>query len=243
MRNFVSDPDHVSLIEDCLRSENIQLSSSQMTAFLSDIREDIETFEKAKKAARRFRETHNQLRRLWEVAAEESPQLKSLREAISDLSSDATAYVNRRFPNVMERLLGEQPKEVDFKSWAETACTEILAHVSRLVAAEGAEEVPGRSRGRGKHSRPRVAPMVMGVTRGGSTGAPRGGRPNNELMIDLVMRLALSWLSATGKEPKRGRSDNTGFGALVFLVFGWLHLLDEERGSSTILVYGSDGES
>ena len=234
MRKFVLGLDHVSLIGDCLRSENIRLSSSQMTAFVSDIREDTATFEKAKEETKRFRETHNQLRRLWEVAADESPQLELLLEAIRDLSRDATAYVNRRFPNVMERLLGEQPKEIDFKSWAQTAGAETLARVSRLVAAEGAEIVPGRSRGRGKRSRPRVAPVVMGITRGNSTGAPHGGRPNNELMIELIMRLALSWLGATGKEPKRGRGDNTGFGNLVFLVFEGLCLLDKEGEESGV---------
>ena len=51
------------------------------------------------------------------MAADESPQLELLLEAIRDLSRDATAYVNCRFPSVMERLLGEQPKEIDFKSW------------------------------------------------------------------------------------------------------------------------------
>lgn len=175
MRSFILGPDDVTRIADCLRPDNIRLSSSQMDAFVSDIREDIKTFQKVKKEARRFRETHNQLRRLWELAAKESPQLKPLRQAIGDLSSDATAYVDRRFPSVMERLLAEQPKEVDFKSWAQTARTEILAHVSRLVAAEGAEIIPGPSRGPGKRSPPRVAPTVMGFTRGGSSGAPRGG--------------------------------------------------------------------
>jgi hypothetical protein len=228
------DPDHVLSIKDCLRMESIRLSPSQMSAFVSDIREDIATFEAAKIETTRFRKTHNQLQRLWEVAAGESPQLKSVQGAISDLSSDATAYVNRRFPHVMERLLGKRPKEVDFKSWARTASGEILAHVSRLVAAEGADKVRGRSRGRGKRSRPRVAPMVMGVTRGGSTGAPRGGRPNNELTIDLLMHLALSWLRATEKKPKRGRGDKTGFGALIFHVFGWLNLLNEERDESGV---------
>ena len=124
------------------------------------------------------------------MAAEESPQLEPLQQAIGGLSGDATAYVDRRFPNVMERLLGEQPRELVFKSWAQTARIEILAHVSRLVAAEGAEIIPGRSRGPEKRSPPRVAPTVMGFTRGASGGAPRGGRPNNELTIDLVMRLS-----------------------------------------------------
>jgi hypothetical protein len=234
MRNFVLDPDHELSIKDCLRLDSIQLSPSQMSAFVSDIREDIATFEGAKKATTRFRETHNQLQRLWEVAAGERPQPKSLQGAISDLSGDANAYVNRRFPNVAERVLGEQPKEVDFKNWAQTACAETLAHVSRLLTAEGANKVQGRSRGRGKRARPRVAPMVMGVTRGGSTGAPHGGRPNNQLRIDLVMHLALTWLRATEKKPKRGRGDETGFGALVFHVFGWLHLLDEEKDESGV---------
>lgn len=68
-------------------------------------------------------------------------------------------------------------------------------------------------------------------------------------MIDLVMRLALSWLRATEKKPKRGRGDNTGFGALVFLVFEWLRLRDEEAEESGVHALRqywsmvSDGES
>ena len=36
------------------------------------------------------------------------------------------------------------------------------------------------------------------------------------------MYLALDWNSVTGHAPKPGRSDQRGFGALVYHVFGWL---------------------
>jgi hypothetical protein len=38
------------------------------------------------------------------------------------------------------------------------------------------------------------------------------------------MHLALDWLTATCKPPKRRRSDKTGFGDLVHSVFQWLSL-------------------
>lgn len=229
MPKFVLNDDDLEIIENCLRSEHIRLSSSQMTAFVADIREDVDSFRSSKKGTQRFREAHNQLQKLWKVAAKESPHRDPLVEAINGLSGEAAAHVRRRFPNVMERLLGQQPEGIDFKNWAQDAPVEILAHVSRLVTADGAEEIPGRSRGHEKRSPPRIAPIVMGVTRDRPTGVPRGGRPNNELTIDLVMRLALSWLRATGQEPKRGRSPGTGFGELVFFAFERLGLLDEER--------------
>src|SRR5690242_20852745 len=189
MQNFVLDDDHVLLIGYCLRSENIRLSSEKMTAFVSDIQEDIETFGQDREQINSFRETHDQLRRLWGLAAKERPDRDLLVEAIGDLSSGATAYVNSRFANVRERLLGDKPNQADFKSWAQTAEAEILADVSRLVTAEGAQRVPGRSRGAGNRSRPRTGPVVMGVVRGAATGARRGGRPTNEAKIDLVMHL------------------------------------------------------
>ena len=76
----------------------------------------------------------------------------------------------------------------------------------------------------------------MGVVRGELTGnVQRGGRPDNGAKIDLVMRLALSWFHATGNKPKRGRSDKTGFGGLVFLVFGRLGIRDETDDESSVV--------
>jgi hypothetical protein len=59
----------------------------------------------------------------------------------------------------------------------------------------------------------------------------RGGRPSNASKLNLIAFLAMDWFQATGNEPKPGRGSNTGFGALVYLVFEWLDLLDQDDAS------------
>jgi hypothetical protein len=97
-----------------------------------------------------------------------------------------------------------------------------LVTTLRVLSSHGARPVEGRSRGGGKRSAPRLEPMIMGEVRGAGTARHRGGRPTNERDQTLVMHLALDWLTATCKSPKRRRSDKTGFGDLVHSVFQWL---------------------
>jgi hypothetical protein len=57
--------------------------------------------------------------------------------------------------------------------------------------------------------------MIMGEVRGAGTARNHGGRPTNDRHRTLVMHLALDWLTATYKPPKRRRSDKIGFGDLA----------------------------
>jgi hypothetical protein len=43
------------------------------------------------------------------------------------------------------------------------------------------------------------------------------------------MHLAIDWLTATEQTPRPGRGDQTGFGALVHHVFGWLGLATADQ--------------
>lgn len=90
---------------------------------------------------------------------------------------------------------------------------------SSNISAEGGRVVEGRSRGGGKRSGKRLEPMIMGEVRGGGATRHRGGRRRDLAHQDVVMHLAMDWLTATGELPKPGRSDDTGFGDLVHSVF------------------------
>jgi hypothetical protein len=236
------DDDCVQQIRDCLRAENIRLSGDGLFQLISNIESDIAAFCDARSEGT-FREAHDQLRYLWEKCLADGASADEIRALIDGLSKRATDYVNRRFPVVMERLSPDRSNAADFKTWARTAQAGDLIRVSRVLAADGAQVVPGRSRGRGKRSASRLSPQIMGAVRGDpTTGAQRGGRPANNSQIDLVGALALSWYHATDKMPKRGRSGRTGFGALVFLVFEWLGIRDdigEESGVHALRQYWS----
>jgi hypothetical protein len=93
-----------------------------------------------------------------------------------------------------------------------------------VLTAEGATIVAGRSRGNGRRSRLRLEPIILGEIRGAGTRIHSGGAPTANGRHDMVMHLALDWRRATGEDPRRGRSDETGFGDLVHSVFQWLKL-------------------
>jgi hypothetical protein len=229
----VVDRDRLLLIKECLQTEAIRLSQDCLNRFAANVQGDMDAFLSAR-AEGTFRHAHNQLAALWELAADEDPSPALIRARIDGLSARAATYVERRFPLVVTRLFPERPIATSFRDWARSADPENLILVARVVVAEGAIAVLGRRRGQGKRSASRTSPIVMGVARGDPTAAKQGGRPKNDSKIDLVMRLALSWLDATEQEPKPGRGDRTGFGELVFLVFEWLGLLDQNSEESGV---------
>jgi hypothetical protein len=117
----------------------------------------------------------------------------------------------------------------------------MLIAATRALSAEGGRIVPGRSRGAGKHSKPRLEPMIMGEVRGAGAGRHRGGRPTNEDHRTLIMHLAIDWLLATSEPPKPGRSEGTGFGELAHNVFQWLSL-PEGSAAYALRQYWADVE-
>jgi hypothetical protein len=108
-----------------------------------------------------------------------------------------------------------------FREWAITAPADLLLDAIKCVVAQGGKIVKGRSRGAGKRAPGRLEPVIEGIVRGEGSDRSKGGSPRAQSRDQLVMHLALDWLSATGAMPGRGRSDHTGFGDLVHKVFGW----------------------
>jgi hypothetical protein len=218
-------PECVESIKACLGK---RFRADRFDQFVVDIQADIASF-----SDETFREAHDQLSRLWVASVDEDLSPARVRARINRLSRRATEYVDGRFSIVMERLSLNQDA-VDFKIWARTANADELIRVSRVLAAEGARAVPGRSRGKGKREASHPSPQIMGVTRGDpASGALRGGRPTNGARIDLVMQLGMSWYHATEEMPN-GRASRSGFRDLVFLVFGWLFMLDDSRDHSGV---------
>jgi len=158
------------------------------------------------------------------MSRDDDPAIAVLRARIKGLPRKAVEHMDRRAPIVIAHLFPTEPPVTRFQQWATDADPAMLIAATRALSAEGGRIVPGRSRGAGKRSKPRLEPRIMGEVRGAGAGRHRGGRPTNEDHRTLIMHLALDWLLATGEPPKPGRSDGTGFGELAHNVFEWLTL-------------------
>ena len=58
---------------------------------------------------------------------------------------------------------------------------------------------------------------------------PDEGFQSSYAADELVRFLAADWADATGQAPQSGRSDTTGFGAMVHHVFAWLGLTTPDQ--------------
>ena len=62
-----------------------------------------------------------------------------------------------------------------------------------------------------------------------------GGRPTRDDLWTLISYLAIDWLLSTGRQPDKGRSDETPFGALAFMVFRWIG--EGEKAAHSLRTY------
>jgi hypothetical protein len=166
-------------------------------------------------------------------------------KALEHIARRARAVIPRLFPS--ETLDGhpfEAPKQfaARFLSWAESAPPEILVRALRSLSTDGGRWVRGRSRGRGKRSAARFEPQILGIVRGSLDLKPEGGRPSNDTRQELVRNLGIDWLQATGKPPEPGRSDKTGFGELVHLIFDAIDVSDDPYEAATYALRRHWGE-
>ena len=217
------DDEQCARLRDCLTKEGLSLSPDRVERLTCDIEVSIARFLAAPSDGT-FRSAHDALRQLWELSHGEDPPVAVIRARIQALPRQAVEYVDRRAPTVIARLFSARQPVTNFREWAGSADRKMLIAATRIVSGEGGRAVVGRSRGTGRRSARRLQPMIMGATRGGGTGRNRGGRPRTEYHRDLVMHLAMDWLTATGDPPKPGRSDSAGFGDLVHSAFQWCGL-------------------
>jgi hypothetical protein len=196
-----------------------------------------------------FRGAHNALRALRKRCHLEKPPVRVLREELQKLPNLAIEYIGRRARVVIPRLfpgetiggsIFDPPYRLATRllAWAISADDQILVKTLRILTAEGGRIVTGRSRGRGKRSRSRFEPSIMGEVRGAGTRDHKGGAPTRAALHDLVMHLALDWLPATEEPPKPGRSDRTGFGDLVHSVVQWCDLPGDSHEAAVCALRG-----
>jgi len=216
-------------VQDCLTKDGVSLPRDRFERLVHGLEGSIQHFLTAVPEGN-FRDSHNALRDLWQLSHQNDPPVGVIRARIQSLPEKALERLELRWPRVMAALFPAKGPTPRFQTRAASADREMLIAATRALSAEGERIVPGRSRGAGKRSAPRLEPFIMGETRGAGTRHHHGGRPKDESYQSLIMRLALDWLSATGEPPKSGRSDHTGFGDLCHCVFQWLNL---PEGSAT----------
>jgi hypothetical protein len=216
-------------VRDCLKKARVSLPRDRFEPLIRGIETSIDNF-RTTPVQDPFREAHEALRQLWELSHEVDPSVFLLRNGIRTLPRRAVEYIDDRARIVSERLFPDEPPITRFQGWAINADPRKLLQATRVLSADGARFVEGRSRGAGKRSGYRREPVIMGETRGAEPHNHRGGAPTKDAEFDLVMFLAVDWWLATGHKPRPGRSDKTGFGDLVHSVF---QLLRRPEGSAT----------
>jgi hypothetical protein len=210
-------------VHDCLTKEGLLLSQDSFEQLIRCIETSIDNF-LTTPIEGPFREAHDALRQLFELSHDEDPSVALLRNRVRALPTGAIKYIDGRAPIVSERLFPGEPQITRFQEWAKDADPAKLILATRVLAAEGARWVKGRSRGGGKRTDNRLEPSMMGEVRGAGAADHKGGAPTGTAENDLIRFLALDWQRAAGHRPKSGRSDKTGFGDLVHSVFQWLNL-------------------
>ena len=210
------------VLRDSLVKTGIRLHGDGFLRLVQDIEITITLYQSEKQYAT-DRAARDALRKVWQLAHADDPSVGLLRARVAALPERVCEYLDRRAKRIIVRLYHE-PADQGFRTWAREAKPDKLLRVVRIISADGGLVVPGRSRGAGRRSAPRVEPIVMGVVRDGPGSKPTGGAPRLEAERWLVMNLALDWLTATGQEPDRGRDSRNGFGYLVHEIFEWIGL-------------------
>jgi hypothetical protein len=246
------DDEQQQLLQKLLkRALGTEFSSDKFHTFVRDVESSMVVFSEENKADRLpFRQIHDRLRRLWFLANADDPPIGQIRAEINKLPDTVIGEIERRAPRILSVLCdndglrkvsmagGKTIKIEDiqtiqwtenggFRAWAQNAKASLLLRAVSVLTGGGGRMVEGRSRGKGKRSQPHFEPEILGVTRGADNEKPKGGRPRVKPAENLTRNLAIDWRSVTGSPPEPGRSDRTGFGELVYLVFSWAAAPDD----------------
>lgn len=228
------DTEH--LARACLHREGARLSRGQFGDLVQRIEHIIELYETTR-PEQNARIARDALREIWLLTVEDDPPVGQIRALIAKLPdpvirsiehfadilrTNAVANVERSRnirgsvpPPSHTRLNGYKGS---FRKWAKTAPANDLIWTVGALIGDGAHIIQGRSRGKGKRSRPTIEPRIMGRVRGEGA-SERHGRPTKRALHDLVARLVDAWLTATKQTVGDiSRSDHTGCGELVHSV-------------------------
>jgi hypothetical protein len=250
---FRLDDEQQDRLKRCLRKAAADVSVIKLKALETALVRAIWTFLTDKSEyAMTYREVHDAIRKLWQLASEPDPPMGQIRARIKALPEQVISHFDYLAPQQIPKLYSvgkigkvaardhtgisiaerEALHNGGFRAWAAIAGDQVLIlAIQTLLPASGVVEVQGRSRGMGKRSRRRIEPYIMGAVRGSGKQMPAsnqmhaGGRRSNlDFKFLLIGRLAQAWEHATGILPSAGRSDETGFGELVHSVFQWLEM-------------------
>ena len=216
------------LVRGCIPA-GVKLSDEQFDVFVAALEGSVTIFEQLREREC-FREAHDALRNLWLLCTALDPQPPLIRKVLRELPRVAVEHMERRF----RKLQPEIAAEVEFQKWAADLPRLDLPKIS-FVVAEGGKNVEGRSRGSGKKSERHFEPVIMGVARGANDNDYTGGRPNTDLLLQMIGFLAVDWLKATGSMPAKSRQGQFGFSGLVHDLFHWLRI--NETAENTLRRY------
>ena len=209
-------------------------AASDFARFIVAVEASIAAYVENRSKRLPFRIRHDLLRRLWYRLVEASPTIALIRLEAAKLPKPILAALDRRARRVWHALgIGAFPGG-GLRDWIKTAPAEQLVPALRLVIAEGALVVLGRSRGGGVRDPSRIEPVIMGVSRGSRLKTdppedsvsthPRGGPVAATAETDLVMHLAIDYLNLTGKPGSLTREDKRIIGQIVAYLFNELKI-------------------
>src|SRR5581483_8398107 len=217
---FSLDDEQRNIVRDCLRKAGLSPTKAAFEDLVNKFEATIRLF-RSTEPEPSFRQVHNALRALWQLAHDDDASPAQIRARLAKLPASALRYMEDRARHILPNLFPSSSVDDGFLAWAKTAKPRQLIDAVAVLSAHGARVVPGRSRGGGKRSNRRLEPLILGEVRGASDHERKGGRPSARPRDQLVMHLALDWATATDVMPQAGRSDRTGFGDLVHAVFDW----------------------
>jgi hypothetical protein len=230
--------DQRSDLQRLIRSSSVKDWSEASAALATGVEASIAAWISAK-AVEATSQDHAHLQHLVQLlTSSRDLSVGLVRTRVATLHPAMVRRIEARAAHLAESISAFEPIALGFKSWARSApAAELIPMLERLLV-QGGQFVSGRNRPKGKQSAPRFERAIAA-----RPNTPKneegyaGGRPIHHDLQLLVSFLAIDWLLSTGLQPDRGRSDKVPFGALVFMVFGWIG--KEDKAAHSLRVYWS----
>ncbi len=226
------------LLAFTLKRAGVKTASSDAKQLLKDAEESVSLYQHDTTSAFQQGPSRIALLRLWK-AAEKGSDKAILQSLLAHLPAGALYYLEQRAARIAPSLRIELSGSNELLDWADTASIENLRTLIVFCAAEGRRVAEGRNRPKGKQSRNRIEPIILGTAdRTTSPGnleheipavPSKAGRRRIDEKITLIAMLATDWLRQTGSVPIGGRGDESPFTDFVTSVFEWANISQPEH--------------
>ena len=130
-----------------------------------DTMASLNEFKTSISTSKKFRRSHDELRRLWKKCSLQAPKKSEIIKLASALSKETFDILRKRAEYLFPKWTQIQFNRKNFDEWLAVASTKELAAVLMSCIAEATHVVPGRSRPNGTQSRPHLEPQIMGYVR------------------------------------------------------------------------------